>query len=291
MQWRRTALTIEKTRLAFRSRGRDTLSMPIASQTEPAASAEPGAGVYPSAGHSTGASAAGACVPEALERRTREIGRELFERMGGRPKPWQRAWWEERFIGATLDDPLVRVQLFRFIDALPALKTAESIRRHLAEYLEEAGDRVPWWLRLGLALAPADSVRADWLARIAEFSAGAMAQKFIAGATPGEAIQTVLALRRRMRAFTADILGEAVISEAEAEHYQETCLASTGRARRADRLRIRDRSHRPRSAWSDSARQSFAQAVESDGPLRGDSRRGDDRPRWRAAAAHLAQGP
>ena len=43
----------------------------------------------------------------------------------------------------TLDDPLVRVQLFRFIDALPALKDAGSIRRHLAEYLAEAGDASP----------------------------------------------------------------------------------------------------------------------------------------------------
>ena len=54
-------------------------------------------------------------------------------------------------MAATLDDALVRVQLFRFIDALPALKTTDSVRRHLAEYLGEAGDRVPWWLRLGSA--------------------------------------------------------------------------------------------------------------------------------------------
>src|SRR6516162_6479470 len=60
---------------------------------------------------------------ESIERRTKDIGRELFDRMGRGPRPWQRAWWENLFIGATLDDPLVRVQLFRFIDALPALHT------------------------------------------------------------------------------------------------------------------------------------------------------------------------
>ena len=86
-----------------------------------------------------------------VERRTQEIGRELFERIGRGPKPWQRAWWEDRFMAGTLDDPLVRVQLFRFIDALPALKTTDSVRRHLAEYLAEAGDRVPWWLEPGPA--------------------------------------------------------------------------------------------------------------------------------------------
>ena len=56
---------------------------------------------------------------------------------------WQRAWWDDRFMAVTLDDPLVRVQLFRFIDALPALKDAGSIRRHLAEYLAEAGIASP----------------------------------------------------------------------------------------------------------------------------------------------------
>ena len=35
-------------------------------------------------------------------------------------------------------------------------KTTDSVRRHLAEYLGEAGDRVPWWLGLGLRMAPSD---------------------------------------------------------------------------------------------------------------------------------------
>jgi len=183
--------------------------------------------------HSDGSASGGFVGPgrwnllsaQALDARTKEIGRELFERIGRGPMPWQRAWWEDRFIAGTLDDPLVRAQLFRFIDALPALKDADSIRRHLAEYLAEAGDQVPRWLSLALRLAPEGTIRAEWLAEAARASASAMARKFIAGATPEEARQTVLALRRRRLAFTADLLGEAVISEAEADRYQETCLA------------------------------------------------------------------
>ena len=125
----------------------------------------------------------------ALEARTKQIGRELFDRIGRGPLPWHRAWWEDKFIGGTLDDPLVRVQLFRFIDALPALKNPESVRRHLAEYLAEAGNHVPWWLDLSLQLAPEGSLRAEWLAEAARASAGVMARKFIAGATPEEARQ------------------------------------------------------------------------------------------------------
>ena len=161
---------------------------------------------------------------ESLERRTKEIGGELFNRMGRGPRPWHPAWWENQFIGATHHDPLVRVHLFRFIDALPALHTDHAVRRHLAEYLAEAGDRVPWWLSLAIELAPADSAREAWLAATARFSAGVMARKFIAGATPAEALETVLGLRHRKLAFTADLLGEAVISELEADVYQQTCL-------------------------------------------------------------------
>src|SRR5262245_25354148 len=76
----------------------------------------------------------------SLEARTQRIGTELFARIGRGPMPWQRAWWDDRFMAWTLGDPRVRVQLFRFIDTLPALKRPEAIRRHLEEYLTEAGD-------------------------------------------------------------------------------------------------------------------------------------------------------
>jgi len=161
---------------------------------------------------------------DRIERRTREVGRELFARVSRASRPWRRAWWEDRFMGATLDDPEVRVQLFRFIDVLPALDGPGAVRRHLAEYLDEAGDRVPWWLHASVALAPPGSRREAALARAATAAAEVMARKFIAGSTPDEALETVLRLRGRKVAFTADLLGEAVISEREADAYQQTCL-------------------------------------------------------------------
>jgi RHH-type proline utilization regulon transcriptional repressor/proline dehydrogenase/delta 1-pyrroline-5-carboxylate dehydrogenase len=162
--------------------------------------------------------------PQALERRAQEIGRELFDRIGRGPSPGRRAWWDDRLMNLTLGEPEVKVQLFRFIDALPVLTTTESVRRHLAEYLGEAEEKVPWWLRLAVALAPSGSARAELLAWVVRRAAGHMAHKFIAGETPGEALVTVRRLRRQRLAFTADLLGEAIISEAEADAYQQTCL-------------------------------------------------------------------
>jgi hypothetical protein len=202
--------------------------MPTASRTvpDPASDAVPREGSPgPTDDGSPSVSDADGGRSEGLDRWTREIGRELFDRIGRERRPWRRSWWDDRFMALTLDDPMVRVQLFRFIDALPALKDAGSIRRHLAEYLDEAGDAVPWWLNLALEMAPEGTERAGWLAAAARTASGVMARKFIAGATPDEALRTVLSLRRRKLAFTADLLGEAIISEAEADWYQQTCLA------------------------------------------------------------------
>src|SRR5437764_8600158 len=100
------------------------------------------------------APAAHAADLETLERRTREIGRALFDRIGRGPSPWQRSWWDDRLMALTMGDPTTKVQLFRFIDALPTLKSAGAVSRHLAEYLGEAGDGVPALVRLPLALIP-----------------------------------------------------------------------------------------------------------------------------------------
>jgi len=162
--------------------------------------------------------------PHAIDQRVQQIGRTLFERIGHGPTPWQRSWWDDHLMQLTVGDPLVKVQLFRFIDAMPVLHGSETIGRHLREYLGEAGTRVPWWLRLGVTLAPPGTAAEHLLAGVSRFGATHMAQRFIAGATPGEALKTVLRLRRRRLAFTADLLGEAVISEHEAEIYQQTCL-------------------------------------------------------------------
>ena len=228
---------------------------------------------------------------EELERRTRQIGRELFEQIGRGPSPWQGAWWDDRLMNWTLNDPQVRVQLFRFIDALPSFNSAVSVRRHLAEYLAEAGDQVPWWLKLAVALAPAGSDRETLLAWSARSAAGVMAQKFIAGATPDQATRTVLGLRERSLAFTADLLGEAVISEAEADVYQQTCLELIRGLAGPLQEGSRKPADRPRPARPDSAGQPLAQAVELDDPFRRHPYRGHARKRGWPAAADPANGP
>ncbi len=159
-----------------------------------------------------------------VEREAREVGRNLFAEVGRGPSIRERGWWDDRVMDLTMGDPEVKVQLFRFIDALPSLASPEDVGRHLREYLDQASGRVPWFMTLGVALAPVGSIRGEILAMAARASATHMARKFIAGSTPSEAFETVKKLRKRGVGFTADLLGEAVISDAEAEAYARTCV-------------------------------------------------------------------
>ena len=161
--------------------------------------------------------------PPDVGRRTVRIGRRLLADVARGASMRSRAWWDDRLMDLTMSEPLVKVQLFRFIDALPALTSDAAVRRHLEDYLAEAGDRVPWLLRLPLVLAPPGRLGDALIASLARFAARRMAGRFIAGSDPAEVRKTVLDLRRRRRAFTADLLGEAVITEPEADAYAATC--------------------------------------------------------------------
>jgi RHH-type proline utilization regulon transcriptional repressor/proline dehydrogenase/delta 1-pyrroline-5-carboxylate dehydrogenase len=161
---------------------------------------------------------------ETIEDRTRLIGRDLLMRVGRGSSPLQRAWWDDRLMAISMSDEATKVQLFRFIDALPTLANPASARRHLDEYLGEAGGGVPGLIKFPLALTPKGPFGDQLLAGIARFAATNMARRFIAGSTPAEAFRTVEKLRSKRLGFTADLLGEAVISEAESDTYQRTCL-------------------------------------------------------------------
>ena len=87
-------------------------------------------------------------MTSAVEDRTRAYGRDIFARLDRRgPIPFSPAWLDDRLMALTMGDEAVKVQLFRFIDALPNLKTSDEVAAHLREYFEEAGPSLPAWLR------------------------------------------------------------------------------------------------------------------------------------------------
>jgi RHH-type proline utilization regulon transcriptional repressor/proline dehydrogenase/delta 1-pyrroline-5-carboxylate dehydrogenase len=156
-----------------------------------------------------------------LETLTLRYGREIFGRLERpTPLPFGPAWWDERLMEWSMGDEAIKVQLFRFVDVLPLLRTPADITRHLREYFGETRDRLPGWLTFVLRWLPSSGVLGDLLAKTARRSAKRLARKFIAGSNLEEASDAIAALRRRSLTFTVDLLGEATITEAEAETSQ-----------------------------------------------------------------------
>jgi RHH-type proline utilization regulon transcriptional repressor/proline dehydrogenase/delta 1-pyrroline-5-carboxylate dehydrogenase len=121
-----------------------------------------------------------------------------------------------RLMEWSLRDPAFKAQLFRFVDVLPALEPAGEVVRHLREYLGDGAARLPPVLRAGLGAARVAPALAAGTIR---GQVASLAREFVAG-------ETVEDLLRRFRenaaagiATTADLLGEAVLTEGEADTF------------------------------------------------------------------------
>src|SRR5438046_961549 len=160
-----------------------------------------------------------------LEALTQDYGREIFGRLSrSGPLLFSPRWWDDRLMEWSMAQKAVKVQLFRFVDVLPLLRTPAAIVRHLREYFAQAGDGVPGWLRLLLRLLPSRGLLGRLLARASYSSARRLARRFIAGANLDEVLHSIAAMRRRSLGFTVDLLGEATITESEAASSQREYL-------------------------------------------------------------------
>ncbi|MCA9108885.1 MAG: hypothetical protein KDA52_02970, partial [Planctomycetaceae bacterium] len=77
-------------------------------------------------------------VQKQVEEETQRIGRELWGHLERRrPSVFERRWWLDHILEWAMHDESVKVQMFRFVDVLPMLRSHESVTRHLQEYFEE----------------------------------------------------------------------------------------------------------------------------------------------------------
>jgi RHH-type transcriptional regulator, proline utilization regulon repressor / proline dehydrogenase / delta 1-pyrroline-5-carboxylate dehydrogenase len=161
----------------------------------------------------------------AVEAATQQIGQHLFKHLHRRkPSVFERRWWDDRIMDWAMSDESVKVQMFRFVDVLPMLKTHEQITRHMQEYFDDVRTHLPWAARLGLDMSKPNTLFGKAVAWNARTNAHRMAQRFIAGTSVEEVLASVAKLRKQGFAFTLDLLGEAVITEVEADAYQKAYL-------------------------------------------------------------------
>ncbi|MCX7765812.1 MAG: hypothetical protein N2246_03790, partial [Candidatus Sumerlaeia bacterium] len=163
-----------------------------------------------------------------MEAEVVKIGKQILEtceRINRRQRLISRRYWEEKFLDWIMQREALKVQLLRFIDTYPALKTHLQRLVHLQQYLAEPKLQQNKWISLLLRLLKFHPAPLNLLYGIV-ISQGVslFAHKFIAGTTPYEAANYLCQLQRQKLSCTLDILGEAVLSETEAEDYTQRYL-------------------------------------------------------------------
>ncbi len=154
---------------------------------------------------------------DTMEDEIRARGLEIFRLMEAEaPAIFDRKRWGGMLMNLAMADPGLKVRLFRFVDVLPTLDTPEQLVAHIREYfLDDMAHAQPLLKRLlaGINSGPTAAVAAALVRRnIISFS-----RTFIAGETAAEALPALEKLWHEGSAITADLLGEAALSELEAE--------------------------------------------------------------------------
>ena len=157
-----------------------------------------------------------------FEARVREIGSGMLARARGHKQGLLSAkFYSDALMEWSMKDPAFKVQMFRFVDAFPVLNTTDDIYEHLQDYLSQPGVAVPKVIAAGLAAGR--MARGLAVSQIRSQIEG-MAGKFIAGTDAASALPGLKALWAGGIAFSVDLLGEACVSDHEADAYRDKYL-------------------------------------------------------------------
>jgi RHH-type transcriptional regulator, proline utilization regulon repressor / proline dehydrogenase / delta 1-pyrroline-5-carboxylate dehydrogenase len=155
----------------------------------------------------------------SLQSEIEQRGRRIFELVDKHPESlFSKTGFYQRLMTLSMRDEQLKLQLFRFVDVLPSLHTSGEIIEHLQEYFADAQDsrKLSEFLEAGVRLAGI----VPWISGpILRWNVSEMARQFIAGRNPNDVMRTLRKRRTQKIGFTVDLLGEAVVSETEADEY------------------------------------------------------------------------
>jgi RHH-type transcriptional regulator, proline utilization regulon repressor / proline dehydrogenase / delta 1-pyrroline-5-carboxylate dehydrogenase len=150
-----------------------------------------------------------------IEQRGRQIFA-LIDKLQGNTAVFRRNNFYGRLMEWSMKDEAFKTQMFRFVDVLPTLTSSTDVVKHLAEYLKDAKTSVSGLMRGALTvgrIAPAIP------AAVIKNNITAMANIFITGTDGESAFPNLQQIWKEGARFTVDILGEAVVSDREADEY------------------------------------------------------------------------
>ena len=155
-----------------------------------------------------------------LQQRIQATGLRLYQLIADEtPSVFRKDYWMGKVMDWCMQNETFKVEMFRFVDVFPYLTRPESVAKHLQEYFCRSDQDFPLALQWGIKSVSHTSITAGMVAKTISSNITTMAKQFIAGRNAHEALPILAELRSQGMAFTADLLGEAVVSEAEAEDY------------------------------------------------------------------------
>ena len=151
------------------------------------------------------------------ERRIFEVGSQMLERARRHKSGVLSAkFYSDALMEWSMKDQNFKVQLFRFVDCFPMLKTPEAIFSHLEDYLSQPDVTVPTPIAVALK---AGRILPGTAAKTIASQIEGMASKFIAGTDAASALPGLRDMWDQGIAFSVDLLGETCVSDAEADGY------------------------------------------------------------------------
>ncbi len=160
-----------------------------------------------------------------LNNRVVARGREFFSTISGeKPSLFNKGAWMGKVMDWSMKNETFKIQMFRFVDVFPSLTTGKLLTDHIREYFGEEKDMPPVLSTGAKVAGMLGSFGGAVLNKVLTTNIQEMARQFIVGENTKEAIKNMERLRKDGFAFVVDVLGEATLSEKEADLYMNTYL-------------------------------------------------------------------
>src|SRR5215468_600095 len=153
----------------------------------------------------------------SLQSEVEQRGTHIFELVDKYPdRLFSKAGFYQRLMALSMHDERFKTQLFQFVAVLPSLRGSNEIIQHLEEYFSDDNNGFSPLVGMGIHAARL----LPWIsAPILRWNVSEMARQFIAGRNGNDVIATLRKRRAQKIGFTVDVLGEAVVSEIEADEH------------------------------------------------------------------------
>ena len=158
----------------------------------------------------------------SLQTEVERRGTRIFELVDRHPESiFSKAGFYQRMMEFSMRDEHFKVQMFRFVDVLASLRRGPEIVQHLDEYFADMRNGFAPLVQTGVRLARF----VPWFSgKVLRWNVSGMARQFIAGRNSADVMKTLRKRRKQGIGFTVDLLGEAVVSEVEADEYSRRCF-------------------------------------------------------------------